>query len=261
MAKNEQLIKDWYSNKMEEDRAIRSKADGIEFHFTKKKLEKYINKQTSVIEIGCGTGYYGLFLSGKCKEYTGVDLTPENIELFNTKIKSAKIKNISTIVGDATNLVNVINSEYDVVLVLGPMYHLPPEERDMVFKETRRICKNNGIIIFAYINSLGVYLYAALSFSDIYPNKRAFEYALINGTDDIHPDEFFYTTPEKMEKKKKNNGLTVLENIGVDFVFNRNQVNNMDDEKYNDWLKYLELLFKSEYCTGLSNHTLLVCKK
>jgi hypothetical protein len=59
----------------------------------------------------------------------------------------------------------------------------------------------------------------------------------------------------------KDNGLYVLENIGVDFVFNRNQVNNMDDEKYNDWLKYLVLSCESEYCTGLSNHTLLVCRK
>jgi len=261
MAKNEQLIRDWYSDKREENRATRSRADGIEFYFTKKVLEKYINKQISVIEIGCGTGYYGMFLTDKCKEYTGVDISPENIEIFNEKIKRLNIKNINTMIGDAANLKNIKNSEYDVVLVLGPMYHLPPEERDLVFIEAKRICKDNGIIIFAYINKLGVFLYGALSFPDIYPNEKAFECTLINETDDMRPMEFFYTTPEKMAECAGKNGLTVLKNTGIDFIFNCNQINSMDEEKYECWLKYLEYLCESESCTGLSNHTLLICKK
>ena len=57
---------------------------------------------------------------------------------------------------------------------------------------------------------MGVYLYGALSFPDIYPKKKAFECALINETDDIYPDELFYTTPEKMANCAKNHGLTVL---------------------------------------------------
>ena len=35
----------------------------------------------------------------------------------------------------------------------------------------------------------------------------------------------------------------------------------MDEEKYKNWLEYLEYLCESESCTGLSNHTLLICKK
>ena len=261
MAKNEKLIHERYSDKKEENRSKLSRADGLEFYFTKKVLEKYINKQTSVIEIGCGTGYYGMYFADKCKKYTGVDITPENIELFNEKIRGANFKNVSAIVGDAVKLIDIENNMYDVVLVLGPMYHLPPEERDLAFKEAKRICKENGIIIVAYINKLGVYLYAALSFSDNYPNKKVFECALVNETDDIHPDEFFFTTPEKMADCAKNHGLTVLKNIGVDFIFNRNQINSMDDETYEYWMKYLEYLCDSESCTGLSNHTLLICCK
>jgi tRNA1(Val) A37 N6-methylase TrmN6 len=60
--------------------------------------------QSKIIEIGCGTGYYGLFLHDKCKEYIGVDITSENINLFNEKIEQEKIQNIITIVGDGTNL-------------------------------------------------------------------------------------------------------------------------------------------------------------
>jgi ubiquinone/menaquinone biosynthesis C-methylase UbiE len=261
MAINENVIKNWYSNKSEENRATHSKADSIEFIFTKKILEKYVNKQSNVIEIGCGTGYYGMFLADKCKKYTGIDLTPENIELFNEKIGEANFKNITTAVGDATNLENINNNEYNIVLVLGPMYHLPPNERNLVFLEAKRICKDNGIIIFAYINKLGVYLYGALSFPDIYPNEKAFDHALLKEVDDLHPDKFYYSTPEKMDDCAKEHGLEKIKNVGVSFIFNRNQINDMDEKKYRKWLEYLEYLCDNECCTGLSNHCLLICKR
>jgi ubiquinone/menaquinone biosynthesis C-methylase UbiE len=150
MSSNVNLIYDNYSDKGEEQRAYASRATGLEFHFTKKLLEEFVTKQSKVIEIGCGTGYYGMYLHDKCKEYMGVDLTPENIELFNEKIEKEKINNITAMVGDATNLLGINENEFDVVLVFGPMYHLPPEERDMVFEESKRICKRDGIIMYAY---------------------------------------------------------------------------------------------------------------
>ncbi len=136
-------------------------------------------------------------------------------------------------VGDATHLPNFNENEFDVVLVLGPMYHLPLEERDLVFKDSKKICKTNGIIIFAYINKLGAYLQEGILTSpDIYPNKKANEYVLEKEFDDLRPDLFFYTTPKDIENRAKHFGLTVVKNVGVDFVFNKEQINNMDDEKY-----------------------------
>jgi ubiquinone/menaquinone biosynthesis C-methylase UbiE len=155
MSSNEKLIYQRYSNKKEEYRATHSRADGLEFHYTAKVLDKYIDNNSKVIELGCGTGYYGMIFSQKCAEYTGIDITPENIEVFNEKIKNTGIKNIVTMTGDATNLASIDSNVYDVVLSLGPMYHLPPDERDLAFAEAKRICKNNGIIVFAYQNKLG----------------------------------------------------------------------------------------------------------
>ncbi len=66
MSLNENLVLNNYSNKSEDQRAYISRANGLEFYFTKKLLEKYITKHSKVIEIGCGTGYYGMFLCDKC---------------------------------------------------------------------------------------------------------------------------------------------------------------------------------------------------
>ena len=241
MTSNEQTILEWYSEKNEDLRATQSRADNLEFHFTKKAIDKYISSESNVIEIGCGTGFYGIYCADKCKKYTGVDLIPKNIEIFNEKVKSDNIQNIETMVGNITNLANIKDENFDIVLVLGPMYHLSPENRELAIIEAKRICKMGGIIFFAYINKLGAYLQSGiLSFPEHYPNKIANECVLKNGMDDIHPGLFFYTTPLEMEEMAKRHGLNVIKNIGVNYVFNKKQINDMDEEKFNHWLEFSE---------------------
>jgi SAM-dependent methyltransferase len=262
MSSNENFVREWYSQKEEDKRAFLSRAGGLEFYFTKKLIEKYITKQSKIIEIGCATGYYGMFLFDKCKEYIGVDLSPDNIKIFNEKIKKNNIKNIMTMVGDATNLFQIGNDEFDVVLVLGPMYHLPPEERDIVFNEAKRICKNDGIMMFAYINKLGAYLQEGiLSVPDRYPNKYANECILEKELSDDLQGLFYFTNSEKIKERAEFNGLKVIKNLGVNFFFNRELINNMDNEKYESFLEFSEYLCNDESCTGLSNHSILICKK
>jgi len=262
MSSNENFVREWYTQKEKDKRAFLSRAGGLEFHFTKKLIEKYITKQSKIIEIGCATGYYGMFLFDKCKEYVGVDLSPDNIKIFNEKIEKDNIKNIITTVGDATNLFQIGNDEFDVVLVLGPMYHLPPDERDIVFNEAKRICKNDGIMMFAYINKLGAYLQEGiLSVPDRYPNKNANECILEKELSDDLQGLFYFTNSGNIKERAEFNGLKVIKNLGVNFFFNRELINNMDDEKYESFLEFSEYLCNDESCTGLSNHSILICKK
>ena len=262
MSSNENYVREWYQIKEEDKRAFNSRAGGLEFHFTKRLLEKYITKESKIIEIGCGTGYYGMFLFDKCKEYVGVDLSPKNIEIFNEKIGKENIKNITTKVGDATNLTQINSNEYDIVLVFGPMYHLPPEERNLVFNEAKRISKTNGIIMFAYINKLGAYLQEGiLSDPARYPSKISNECILVNEASDDTPGLFFFTTSSKIKENAELNGLKVIKNLGVNFFFNRDLINNMDDEKFESWLEFSEYLCNDESCTGLSSHSIIICKR
>ena len=123
----------------EDTRESESRHTALEFHYTKKHLEGFITKDSCVLEIGCGTGYYGLYYADKCREYVGIDLFPPHIELFNQKISDNRLINVSCQVGDATKLESINDDSFDVVLCLGPMYHLPPEERELVFSECDRV--------------------------------------------------------------------------------------------------------------------------
>lgn len=261
MSENKNAILQQYSFGKEDERAISSRSSGLEFHYTKRHLEGLIKKTDRVLEVGCATGHYGFYYADKCREYLGIDIVPEHIQLFNQKIAKSGIKNISCKIGDATHLEGVDDGSFDVVLCLGPMYHLPQNERELVFAECARVCKNKGILAFAYINKIGVYAGACIILDSRYPNPLANECVILNGTDDMRPDTFFFTTPEEMNAISAKYKLVKTKNLGTDFFLTMNIVDAMSDEEFEIMRPLYDQMTSHESCTGMSNHALLVCEK
>ncbi|MCL2250184.1 MAG: class I SAM-dependent methyltransferase [Oscillospiraceae bacterium] len=252
-----------YTNRAGEDnRATSSRSASLEFHYTKKILDDYIGKDSRVLEVGCATGYYGLHFAEKCKEYVGVDLFPHHIDIFQNKITESGTTNISCYVGDATRLDSIEDNSFDVVLCLGPMYHLPADMRELAFAECYRVCNSGGIAAFAYVNKIGTYFGACLhdDARNKYPNKNANDMVLKQGiSDDNAP--FFFSTPEEMEAVASRHGLAKVRSAGLDF-FNLTAIaDKMDDEKFETYLELLDVATGLEFCTGMSEHALLICKK
>ena len=250
-----------YTNRAGEDnRATSSRSANLEFHYSKKILDGFINKESRILEVGCGTGYYGFHYADKCKEYVGIDIFPHHIEILQRKILNSGIMNMSCHIGDATNLDGVEDSEFDVVLCLGPMYHLPPDKRELVFAECKRVCKDGGVIAFAFINKIGTYFCAILhdDLRNKYPNQQANDAVLKQGiNDDDAP--FFFTTPEEMVSAAARHGLSKIRIAGLDF-FNLTAIaDNMDSEKFGYYLELLDVATSLESCAGMSEHALLIC--
>ena len=263
MASNESIVKQKYADGREDLRAKLSRYNELEFYYTKRHISEYINPDWSVIELGCGAGHYALYYHDKCKEYVGVDITPENIDILNDKVKASGIRNVAGRIGDATKLDFLADDSFDVALCLGPMYHLPPDERELVFDECRRICKSGGIAAFAYINRVGVYAGACVDdkLREFYPSDTANERVLQESRDDINPELFFYTMPEEIEAVAAAHGFKKIKNIGVDFFLTASVINSVDDEKFEKWKPLLDEMSAYESCTGMSNHALLITRK
>jgi len=264
MSSNTDKIHAQYGDGMKEDvRAGKSKTSGLEFHYTKQAMGEYINKDARVLEIGCATGYYALHFADKCKEYVGVDLSPPHIEIFKQKIADNKLANVSCQVGDAVRLDGMEDASFDVVCCFGPMYHLPPDERELVFAECARVCKPGGIAAFAYINRVGVYVGACVHDEgrSVYPNKKANDFVLRQGTDDLRPGLYYFTMPEEMVESAEKHGLEKIRNMGVDFFITMSVVDKMDDEKFAAFMPLADEMVKHESCAGMSNHALLICRK
>ncbi len=264
MASNREKIYAQYGDGIKEDsRALWTRTSGLEFHYTKKALDEFITKDSKVLEIGCATGYYAMYFADKCKEYTGIDLTPSHIEIFNKKITENRLENVSCEVGDAVNLDKFDDASFDTVCCLGPMYHLPPEERELVFAECKRVCKPGGIAAFAYINKVGAYAGACIyneEYREIYPNEKANEYILRQGTDDLKPGVFYFTMPEEMEAAAVRHGFVKIRNTGTNFYVTMSVADSMSDEKFELFMELADEMVKYESCTGMSNHALLICR-
>ena len=245
----------------EENRSSGDRSDYLmEYKYTKRILDRYIATGSTVLEIGCGTGYYGRYLADKCSHYTGVDITPGNIDVFNKKVAELGLSNVKGFTGDAINLEEIADDSFDVVLNFGPLYHLPPAERELVFKESKRVCKSQGIVMFAYINKIGVYLGRCLNEPEKYPNRQKNVSILKKGMDDTREDIYWFAMPEEMEDAAVRNGLIVVENLGVDFVFVP-QMHESAEENKESWEELSDFLCASESCAGFSNHAVMVCKK
>jgi len=272
MSSNQERVRAKYSRDpaREDGRNRRSRAHSMEFRHTKLLLDPYITPETDVAEFGCVTGHYAEHWQGKCKSYLGVDLVQENVDFFNAK----GLSNARAQLGDATHCPELPDASFDVVLCLGPMYHLEAEERPLAMAEMARVCKPGGTLAFAYVNKVGVQMWAITNrlerkqlpwyrrlrrSSAYYPNRKSNK-AILAGVNDID-NPFFFTMPEEMEALAGQCILQVLQNAGVDIILNTDQINHMDDEQYESWLEFAEYMLQWPSVTGMAGHALMICRK
>jgi len=260
----------------EDARARRTRAAGMEFRHTKLLLDPYITPETDVVEFGCATGYYAGHWHDKCKSYLGVDIVQENVDFFNAKnLSNAEGQRTAYAkLGDAIYCPDFAKDSFGVVLCLGPMYHLPAEERALAMAEMARICKPGGVLAFAYVNKVGVLMHAMTNrwvrkqlpwykrlrwYQTYYPNHKGND-SIFAGVNDID-NPFFFTMPEEMESLAEQCGLRVIQNAGVDTTLNEAQINHMDGEQYACWLEFAEYMLQFPSVTGMANHALMICGK
>ena len=119
----------------------------LERFITNTYLKKYITLKKSVVEIGAGIRAYSPEIVKYAKNVFAVDLFQKNLDRLNNK-------NINTLCANITNLKSIKSDSFDVVFVNGPMSHLfDDKERTKAIKESFRICKKGGIVLFNYLTN------------------------------------------------------------------------------------------------------------
>lgn len=143
-------ILDNYYNEWNEDDRLLSRFGQVEFLTTVRFIEKYLKSGMKILEVGAGSGRYSHYFARKGYEVHAVELVERNIEDF--KEKTLPGENVTIIQGDAFDLHMLKDDEYDIVLHLGPMYHLFDEaDRKAAVSEALRVTKPKGIVFMAYI--------------------------------------------------------------------------------------------------------------
>jgi predicted acetyltransferase len=137
------LIAAYYNNRSEETR-FEPKHGQVEFLTTMKYIERYLAPGAKVIEIGAGTGRYSRAIADMGYSVDAVELFQHNIDTFNENLKPDQKIKITQ--GNALDLLMFPNENFDITLLLGPLYHLfTDDDKRQAISEALRVTKPDGV--------------------------------------------------------------------------------------------------------------------
>lgn len=216
-------IKSYYATGFEKNR-LELEGFKLEGLRTKEIISRYLtSKPMKILDVGGATGYYSFWLKEKGHQVSLVDLIAENITLAKAHAMQTELELDSYEIGDATKL-NLPNDKFDLVLLMGPLYHLINKgDRLKALAEARRVLRPGGTVLVAvisrYASMLNGFIYNLISdkeFAKIV--KRDLESGIhINHTD--NPEYFttaFFHTPDEIEEEIRSSGLQLKKLIAIE---------------------------------------------
>ena len=263
METNKYII-DFYNN-YDEDGRLTSKHGQVEFLTTMRYIEKYIKEGDCVLEIGAATGRYSHALAMQGYKVDAIELVEHNIEIFRKNMLPTE--NVSIRQGNALDLSAIPDNQYDITLLLGPMYHLYTEEDKLqALNEAIRVTKHGGVIFAAYVISDICVLEEGF-----YRKKFSIEEYIKNGLIDpktfatkSEPKELF----ELVRKENIDKLMSILPVTRLHYVASnglsqlmRETIDNLDDETFDLYLKYHFAVCEREDMVGSTSHALDIFRK
>lgn len=250
-----------YYNNYDEDGRLKRKNRLPEYLTTMRYIEKYLTPGAKILEIGAGTGRYSIALADKGYDVTAVELVPHNIEIMKKKVKPEH--SIRIYEGNACDLSFIDSDTYDIVLLLGPMYHLfSDEDKHRALFEAVRVARKGGVIYSAYCNN-------DTTMYKMFYKKRILGY-LDSGLikEDYHavssPNMVFelYRKPD-IDELMKGYNVTRLHFVGVDMLsyLYSNKLNSLNKREFEEYMKFLSAICEREDLVGFSMHMLDIFRK
>jgi len=93
-----------------------------------KAVEKYVKKDSDVLDIGTGSGILAVGASKKAGSVLAADVDPEAVEHVKKVVKREKVKNVEVIKSD---LFSGIKQKFDCIIFNPPYLPCHPKDRDV----------------------------------------------------------------------------------------------------------------------------------
>jgi SAM-dependent methyltransferase len=148
----------FYYNSDPEREHSRLQRHQLESELTWRYLDQYLPAKASILEIGAATGRYTLELAKRGFTITAVDMSAALLDESRRTISAAGFESrVHFVQADARDLSGVTGREFDVVLLMGPLYHLVLEDdRKAVLNQACNRLRKGGLIFSAFISRFGI---------------------------------------------------------------------------------------------------------
>lgn len=252
----------FYSNYDEEGRLL-SRHGSVEYLTTMRYIEKYLRPGMRILEIGAATGRYSHTLARMGYAVDAVELVQHNIDIFNTLTQPGE--KISIRQGDARELSFLEDEQYDIVLLLGPMYHLfTQKDQKLALSEALRVTKKGGILMVAYCGNEATMVQYCFGRGMLKEEKYKKLVNPITFKASSDPAELFELyRREDIDALMSNFATTRLHYVGTDMATNymRPVIDEMDEELFEMYLRYHFAICERPDCVGVSHHILDIHRK
>ena len=250
-------VKKTYEIFNEDTRLNRSRAARVEFLTTVHYIEKYLKEGDKILDIGAGAGEYSLYFARKGYEVSALELADANIAAFKKKLTPED--KIDLVQGNAVDLSRYEDKSFDIVLLFGPLYHLKNDsDKQKCISEAKRVCKDGGKIFFAFISNDFVFLtevgYDVNYFSNGDYDKETFK---------LNDFPFVFHTVDAARKILSDGSVNILHEIASDGASElmAERINKMNDEDYEQYLRYHFYICEKPELLGMTNHLLFIGEK
>lgn len=246
----------------------------IELFRTKEILSSYVSGHDVIYDVGGGVGIYSAWLARQGNDVHLIELADKAVEFA----KKNMMNDCSFIaeVGDA-RCINRPSNSADVVLLMGPLYHLQSKaDREKALQESYRILKNGGLLICS-----GISKYSSTTWAlSVYGEKNDFiddpvffnmlREEIITGNHN-RPKKYpyliaqsYFSTPSNMADEILNSGFSVVNKHAVEGCI---WFTPLLEEKWEDEMcrkSLLDIIHMTENeseIIGMSPHFIVVGKK
>ena len=260
--KNPEYLDLFYSN-YDEDARLTSMHGQVEYLTTMHYIDKYLRDGMQILEIGAGTGRYSHTLARRGFAVTAVELVQSNIDAFlqNT---SAEEK-ITIRQGNALDLSLFADETFDIVLLLGPIYHLyTVSDKCRALSEALRVLKSGGLLYTAYCiadASIICYAFQGGHVFDLIDKNLLDEKTFITHST---PEEIFdLCRKEDIDAWMANFSVERLHYVATDLYtsYMRAQVDAMDKNTFALYLQYHLSICERRDMVGITHHSLDIVRK
>jgi len=146
-------MKDFVQYYTEYDEDGRLQRHRTEFASTTYVLDRYVNAGCHILDVGAGTGPYSFYFAEKGCSVVALDAVPKYIEILRSRLKSQPHLQIEAYVADVRDLSFPVTTNFDVILFMGPVYHIPQQDIRHCLDVCLSVLKEDGILAVSYVNA------------------------------------------------------------------------------------------------------------